>query len=167
VKRRHPIIGYRAWAPQAEPLRLMGVVKAVEWDPGDVVATCKVPGAHKLGRSHSAPAIDCACGLHAYYTLEQVELDAGLPRGESLYGGLTPRPLRILGAVVGWGRMVMCVDGWRAEYARPVALAYEERSATLGRRIGGEYGVPVVARENLEQVALEYGERYISAGYAA
>jgi hypothetical protein len=167
MKRRHPIIGYRAWAPQAEPLRLMGVVKAVEWELGDVVATCKDPAADRVGRTHSAPATDCACGLHAYYTLEQVEMDAGLPRGESIYGGLTPRPLRVLGAVIGWGRMVMCVDGWRAQYARPVALAYDERSAPLGGQIGNEYGVPVVAREKLERVAQEFGERYVPTGYAA
>jgi hypothetical protein len=167
VTRRLPIIGYRAWAPQAEPPRLIGVVKAVEWGRGDVVAACKVPGAHKLGRDHSAPAEDCACGLHAYYALEQVEMDAGLPRGESLYGGLTPHPLRVLGAVIGWGRMVMCVDGWRAQYARPVALLYDQRSAGLAGQIGGEYGVPIVARENLERVAQEFGERYVPASSGA
>lgn len=107
------------------------------------------------------------CGLYAHHALVQAGKDIDGGRGgPGLFGpfsGALPRAPRILGAVVGWGRMVMHTDGWRAQYARPVALAYDDWTPKMVEKLADLYGIPLVAREKLEQVAQEYGEKYEAA----
>jgi hypothetical protein len=91
------------------------------------------------------PAASCSCGLHAFAALgswrdDRPEHDGG-----------------VLGAVVGWGEMAVHVGwGWRARYARPVALVRDSEAAEQAADL---YGLPLVTRDALETVALEFGER--------
>jgi len=57
--------------------------------------------------------------------------------------------------------MVIHTGGWRAEFAKPVALAYgppDLRGVTAD--VADESGSPVVAASELQWVAAEFGEKY-------
>ena len=101
-------------------------------------------------RGHDAPYPDCACGLSAYYELDE-EPDQ-------------PAPDCVWGAIVAWGLVVECETGFRAQFARPIALldAYNRHDfAHPGRRTAAAaeaYGIPVLPRDELIAYAGWYGE---------
>ena len=100
-------------------------------------------------RGHEAPHRDCRCGYAAYYALpEEPEL---------------PAPEAVWGAVVAWGRIVECESGFRAQYARPVALLecddpLDGRRAKRVARAAQEYAIPLLSREELIAYAGWHGE---------
>ena len=77
----------------------------------------------------------CNCGLSAYYELaEEPDL---------------PAPDAVWGAIVAWGRVVECETGFRAQYARPIALldAYNPldfaRPLKRARDAAEAHGIPL------------------------
>ena len=78
------------------------------------VAACRRSGRRSL---HRAPHHDCACGLYATHP-DSAWFAFGL-----LYRKRTPPLARIAGIVEAWGRVELHEDGFRAEFARPVAVA--------------------------------------------
>jgi hypothetical protein len=99
---------------------------------------------------HDAPDRTCTCGFSAFYVLPA---EPDLPAPEAAWG-----------AVVAWGRVVECERGFRAEYARPLAL-FERRSerdrGEGGRRLeraAEEYGIPLLGRDELVAYAGWHGE---------
>ena len=158
--RRTPLIGFRDWRVRVEPLRLTGVIHAVGWPLDDVVATCRVvEGLHSWDALHGAPRADCTCGLYGRHEL--AEVPKAIPLAHHIYG------VRVIGAVVGWGRMVIHERGWRAEFAKPVALAYGPSDLRrITADLADEYGIPVVAASELQWVAAEFGERYVREAQA-
>jgi DNA-binding CsgD family transcriptional regulator len=94
-----PIIGYRVW--QWDGSRIASL-NGHAWLAGRAMeATCN------LGRLHQAPQTDCACGIYAVKTAEQLD------RMRS--GG-------IFGEVYLWGTVVEHELGWRAQFAYPKNL---------------------------------------------
>ena len=101
-------------------------------------------------RGHEAPHRDCNCGWAAYYSLAtEPEL---------------PAPECVWGAVVAWGKIVECETGFRAQFARPLALLDRENPDDLreqGRRaaVAAEaYAIPLLARDELIAYAHWHGE---------
>ncbi len=100
-------------------------------------------------RGHEAPYRDCRCGYFAYYMLpEEPEL---------------PARAAVWGAVVAWGRVVECERGFRAQYARPVALldcqnAADGASSKRAARASENYGIPLLNRDELVAYAGWHGE---------
>jgi len=100
-------------------------------------------------RGHEAPYRDCLCGFAAFYSLpEEPEL---------------PAPEAVWGAIVGWGRVIECERGFRAQYARPVALLDRENPLASKRRespalAAENYGIPLLDRDELIAYAGWHGE---------
>jgi hypothetical protein len=104
-----PLVGFRSWRVDHRGVLLPahGHDRRSPWAHDFASARCdRVPSAWP--QCEDAPGRDCLCGLYAY--------NAVTPYG----GG------RVHGCVVAWGRIVEHDDGFRAQYARPVALLADE-----------------------------------------
>lgn len=138
------VVGFREWSLVGDTLRPFGRFN-YRWRPGVNRASCGRPWQH---HAHS-PSADCACGLHAYHAA------ASLPDVQL--------PCRVVGAVTAWGQLQVHENGFRAEYAEPVALAYGAyTSQTMKRhlrRVAERYGVPLVPFRKLAAAAAEHGEQ--------
>jgi hypothetical protein len=99
---------------------------------------------------HDAPQANCGCGFSAYYRLPD---EPDLPAPEAVWG-----------AIVAWGRVVECELGFRAEFARPVAML--DRLSPLDRREGGQrlvrvaehYTIPLLPADELVAYAGWHGQ---------
>jgi hypothetical protein len=157
-----PIVGFRRWGVRRSGL-YSGIFVAGRFvpTPARTMVAPRVmpmpwpeeePHAAKCWalRGHDAPFAECNCGLSAYYELDE-EPDL-------------PAPDTVWGAIVGWGRVVECETGFRAQYARPVALldAYNPldfaRPLKRARDAAAAYGVPLLPRRELVAYAGWHGE---------
>lgn len=139
------ILGFRLW-----PLTPDGLGAATSrkgWQPGVNQAECQKIDMYSLfgrytqeGCEH-APQQDCACGLYAWHTLDQ------LAEYNPSVG------MRLYGAVAGWGRMFSHHDGWRSEYARVVAFAVKDDTPfmrAIAQVVADQYKVPLVPFDMLQ-----------------
>lgn len=98
---------------------------------------------------HHPPEPDHTCGLWAY---------KGSHRAWRRATGC------VLGVCLGWGRLQEHTDGWRAEYAMPVALVdswwLRSRILTSERihAVAREYAVPVVSMREAKRLARMWAE---------
>ena len=120
-------------------------VKPVPWPTDeDRVAKCFAL------RGHDAPHRDCNCGFSAYYEL------AAEPE--------LPAPEAVWGVISAWGRIIECERGFRAQYARPIALLdlrHPDDNREKGRRVANAadaYGLPLLGRAELLAYAGWHGE---------
>jgi hypothetical protein len=157
-----PLVGFRRWGARRGGL-FSGIFVAGRFVPNPAL-TMIAPRAlpvpwptdhdrrarcYALG-GHDAPSRGCGCGYSAYY---------GLPDEPDL-----PAPSAVWGAVVAWGRVVECERGFRAEFARPLALL--DRGSPLDRGEGGHrreraaeaYAIPLLGRDELVAYAGWHGE---------
>ena len=155
-----PLVGFRQWGARRGGL-YSGIFVAGRFLPnpalsmvapraapspwpteGHRAATCLAIGGHE------APARDCNCGYAAYYALPA---EPGLPARQAVWG-----------VVVAWGRIVECEHGFRAQYARPVALLDRENPFDPRRRAAARaaerYGLPLLERDELVAYAAWHGE---------
>lgn len=142
VERALPIIGFRGWIVVTEKrvgVKLGSTGVGAFWQPTTNKAGCLADG--DVEGRHEAPSADCHCGFYLMRRLDDVIPYTG---DEAVYG-----------AVVAWGRIIEHTDGFRAEYARPLALV---KDSPLAEMAGNALGLPVVAREYLENYAKEFGE---------
>ena len=124
-----PILGYRLWEVRGEALCSLWF-SAIPWAPQQKLrAACyeaqgPFPSAVlKRDRPlHAAPDPRCRCGLYAASDPED------LPRRWS-----GTREVIVCGVVALWGRVLVGERGWRGEFARPLALSYEEHSGLCGK----------------------------------
>ena len=112
---------------------------AVPWGPGFAPR-----------RAHTAPEATCACGLYAWHDVTRLPRPPGW-EAEWVYG-----------AVLAWGTTEVHADGFRAEFAEPVVLAYSDdqthRHVRRVQAIASELGLRAVELERLEEAAAELGE---------
>lgn len=114
-----PVLGYRSYLFRSTLVEgeafygIRALARNAFWETdGPTRAECRHPdkGIHKGSEScpDSSPAPNCSCGLHAYHRVNHLR---AFQRD------------RILACVVGWGQMYRHgSEGWRAEYAKPVAF---------------------------------------------
>jgi hypothetical protein len=156
-----PIVGFRQWGIRRGSL-FSGIFVAGRFLPNPaltMVAPRAVPSPWPVGedrvakcfaiRGHEAPHRECRCGYAAYYALPEVP---DLPAAQAVWG-----------AVVAWGRVVECERGFRAQYARPVALLRTENRFDRRERkraaVAAElYGIPRLERDELIAYAAWHGE---------
>jgi hypothetical protein len=170
-----PAIGYRLWYADVHDgfsrLRLQSLLAETLWPFRErLEATCErrlAARAHwrlrQLGvPRHQAPMSDCSCGAHAYH-----DLDAMLLQVQRLghFRPLGDRRLLVGGAVLSWGRIVIHPEGFRAQYARPVALCLVDPAAPAAaaqeiRQVAEAYAVPSVEVKFLAAHAREFGTSY-------
>jgi hypothetical protein len=124
-------VGWRAWTVQERPegIRLGSVIHDAVWTPGaPAQASCSHGG-------HSAPGIDCNCGLHA----ARDPVDAF----SYLHGRDEPRTIgRVLGEALLSGTIIETQRGWRASEAYPLRLYARDRQVALAL---ASYDVPVLS----------------------
>jgi hypothetical protein len=157
-----PLVGFRRWGCRKGGL-YSGIFVAGRFVPNPALAmiaprAIPVPWPADHDRNakcfalggHDAPHASCGCGYSAYYALPD---EPDLPAPEASWG-----------AVIAWGRVVECERGFRAEFARPLALL--DRRSPLDRREGGQrlvraadhYGIPLLEADELVAYAAWHGE---------
>lgn len=135
--------GYRVWRIAGDRLTGWWYTGYV-WAPGGCQARCDTRRWTLRGRrarhpGRAAPQRDCGCGLYALH--QPWDFAGPLP---SRHFGYYDRADAVIGVVAGWGRAFRGKHGWRAQFARPVALY---RAPELGERvdrIAARYGCQVV-----------------------
>ncbi len=157
-----PIVGFRRWGCRRGAL-YSGIFVAGRFVPNPalaMIAPRAVPSpwptdgdrhakCFALG-GHPAPERGCTCGYSAYYALPA---EPDLPAPEAAWG-----------AVVAWGRVVECERGFRAEFARPIALLAAGHPADRGEggrrleRAAERYGIPLLPGDELVAYAGWHGE---------
>jgi glycine cleavage system H lipoate-binding protein len=134
-------VGYRSWHLSARG-ELSSLTAAGAWQPGVNRAAC-----HR-GLEHQAPAAGCECGLYALHRHRDRQW---MPSGVNA----------IHGAVAAWGDLEVHDTGFRAEFARVVALALPERAKSELRRraalAAALHEVPVVTPAKLRETSVEHG----------
>ncbi|MDQ4048121.1 MAG: hypothetical protein M3131_01870 [Actinomycetota bacterium] len=155
-----PLVGFRHWGSRRGGL-YSGIFVAGRFVPNpalSMIAPRALPSPWPTDddraakcfavRGHEAPHRDCRCGYAAYYALPE---EPELPARQAVWG-----------VIVSWGRVVECRRGFRAQYARPVALLDCENPLDpkgKSRRLAAErYGIPLLPRDELLAYAAWHGE---------
>jgi len=162
------VIGFRQWRV-GDDLELRSGHIADHWLPGDNKATCHgqqnpfdVYGRDRVNYCKDCPGNDCHCG---FYALHRPSFWYGKDRDRqrhpfSVVLTFGPEPDFVAGLIAGWGKVQVHHDGFRAQYAKVVALAVPtdgKKRIALARACAAEYGVPTVPQNELERVASEFG----------
>lgn len=83
-------------------------------------------------KEHDAPSVGCQCGIYAFNDPGHAELKT------SSY---------MWGEIALWGKVLICPDGYRAEYAYPLNIFIKDVGTktvrAFGEAIEKQYGVPV------------------------
>ena len=157
-----PAIGFRVWRidEMLTGPRLASPHRYAAWLPGlPLKAECKdESGGRALANPHRkqpgvAPPLEgCTCGIYAYH------------EADGMVEALTSR--LVGGAVLAWGRITIHQEGFRAEFARPLALCYQKTliagsTAIPLARLADVYGLPVIEASRIGVFAAEFGESYL------
>jgi hypothetical protein len=168
-----PLVGYRTWR-MSEDLEIKAVAHDIVWPVvEDAAAIClkqhpRRADGSALHRPNDVPVKTCMCGFYGYWTIDDL-------RTRSLW---TDKVIAVRGAVVGWGKAWTAEYGWRAKYARPVALldwperrrlvqnpfdperdgATADKWNAIAAQIAERYNIPLVSNYvDLRKIAEAYG----------
>ena len=141
-----PVVAFRSWRLAGD--QLVSPFIPCRWDGREMHATC-YDANRSLTRSvawlnapHDSPDEACQCGIYAYRA----------PGPRSWFG----EAYWCEGVVSAWGRLVVHMDGFRAEHARVEALGIPDGHGPSQVRAAAErLGVPVV--DDLETYAATLG----------
>lgn len=124
--------GFRSWELGLDGdgvIRLSGFGGSKWREGGETTrAECLERGEHWRAHTSTAPAGNCSCGLYAFHPWLA---DPGRPLRS--WRGLR-QPLSVVGLIEAWGQVQLHGNGFRAQYARPVALLL------LGYSLTSQYG---------------------------
>lgn len=130
-----PVYGFRSWGLSNGCLSSLNY--KLDWKPGEmVVAECK--------RCAQPPSLDrCGdygrgCGIYASHRVENLSF---------LHWQSFIRPF--WGVVEGWGKVVWHKDGWRAKFARVLALI---DTGPISRTMADQYDVPCIPQGRLYEM---------------
>jgi hypothetical protein len=152
-----PVVGYRTWklCQTAGGVALKSLFNSGHWPVGVTRARCQQCAPWMVVNHHPVPNLSCECGLYAFSA--PVAAARHIERRLGTVSGACDQPVSVWGAVVGWGRLVQHgSQGWRAEYARPVALL--DTGHALLEAAAARYGVPLLSWKGVQLVAQEHGE---------
>lgn len=159
------VVGFRQWYVN-DSLHLRSAhISSQAWKPDENVAVCKprtkydTQGNEVPTRTpcEHSPGHDCECGLYALHSPGDLWYGRKDVVTFKVFAGSDPL---VAGVVSAWGKLEVHHQGFRSEFARIVALAEPEkpRDKVVVREVAKLYAVPVVAAEQLEQIACEYGQ---------
>jgi hypothetical protein len=117
-----PVIGWRNWRLRrtVDGAVLQSLFGNDRWVVGATRARCRCTPPWLTDTHHPVPSVSCRCGIYAFSTPSEAVRLADRDAGVCCAGSAQ---LVAAGAIVAWGRVVQHGrQGWRAEYARPVAL---------------------------------------------
>jgi hypothetical protein len=161
------VIGYRAWEADTHDRLWPISARRRPWLPGINTARCNCrsnwpslrfewstfDGRRVLepAPGHAAPFQGCDCGLYSWRR----------PKERWRERPLRSSPRRVVGAIASWGAVQVHNDGFRAEHACVVTLAYHPRlqpeAHAVLERIARRYRVDLVTIDELEQAASRHG----------
>lgn len=129
-----PIVAYRAWQLADSGLRSLS---GESWHTGQALAAgCSVRSAR-----HQAPHEDCACGIYAAKSLEQLRKIGYL--GLADLSGISGEAY-LYGEVYLWGTVIEHELGWRAQFASPKSLTLSAKVIRFDTlRTLAAYGVDI------------------------
>lgn len=160
------VIGFRTWrVHQSGDGKLLpyGLVTAPPWRPGVNKAFCYRYNPHPMTMMYTqevpppahepdtAPLTECKCGFHAYHDLH--------PRRWELSRVSSGAVFRVVGAIEAWGCLQVHHAGFRARFARILALEIPSHSvdARLAEKAAKAYDVPFLEPEFLVLEAERHG----------
>lgn len=114
--RNDVVLGYRSWRINPWCAELTGPVSRVVWyDDHPLEASCEKVMVHKSARMHDpnphvSPGAACICGIYAFHDFE------------TSLANYTEHSLTIAGAGLFWGKIQVYTNGFKSQYARPLAL---------------------------------------------
>jgi hypothetical protein len=158
-----PVLGYRAWLIERrrDGYELRSVVAPALWasTPGDWTEAACQPQAGSdvpiVRHDHTGvPHPDCTCGLYAYHSLSIGGYDERLVQPDSTEIGL------VWGAVIGAGRVLVYQEGWRAQFARPVAILEGSGAERHVRGAANRLAIPSLSNSGIERLAADIGRRW-------
>lgn len=135
--------------PNPKKFGLYSTVAEEVWSPGVNEAVCKPPFFY-VSRSSPctiSPNPYCDCGLHAHHSLDLLV--------ESF-----PHPfthMRVYGVVRGWGAVRVHPNGWRAQFAEPLALIIRDGTSEHVRDLATLYSLPTLPFNAFPEVLTEFG----------
>ena len=136
-----PIVGFRAWKPRFAngSVRLTSLYKDAPWNASRPTrAVCD------FRYKHMAPALRCTCGLYACYTLRGAALNVDSEDA-------------VFGATVGWGRIYLHENGWRAQHAQVLCLTSLGRATRAELDVCAAAGLRLIPADAVESYAAEFG----------
>jgi hypothetical protein len=143
-----PVVGWRVWrvTENGDNFRLRSVLYPSLWIPGEAMIGSCAPGRPGCALRHSAPALECSCGLYA-----AADVEDALSYFDGHSAGCDDAVYRVIGRVSLWGSVVEGARGWRASHAYPQRIYVPARSLDGSSTLtAGEvaltltdYGVPV------------------------
>lgn len=148
-----PIVGFRSWSASLDgdlyPILGPGA-PGPDNPPPSYLAWNVEPAWSACPHGHDQPAENCVCGLWAN---ARIKPD---------HGGF------VCGAIVGWGRVILHEDGFRAQYARLLALLddddYPDGFDQAGHRrefinaVAERRRLPVLSADELATYAAWFGD---------
>jgi hypothetical protein len=171
----NPAIGYRLW--RVDPAdawtgnQLESLVSQTLWPFRErLEAACETrlaPAKFRPRRAHpvdvhSAPEAECTCGVYAYH-----DVDAMLRHVEEMRQFIDHRQrILVAGAVLCWGRLVIHPEGFRAQFARVVAISLPEPEPSTAwthqhlREVARAYAIPPLDLKHLVPYAREFGSAF-------
>lgn len=147
------VIGFRQWRIRVS--ELFAMMHGVRWTPGKNTAECHARSHLRIGETTRDPCPHppregCGCGLYALHSPDDLWYSTVSP-------GVPAPALIVSGVIVGWGEVLVHNSGWRAEFARIVALGIPTRFPEMVSDLGRDYGVPYVPVRELAGIAGEFG----------
>jgi hypothetical protein len=137
VDGKEPVLGVRAWQVRRDG-RLCSIHADAPWEPGVNCARC-LPDVSLLTKEHEVPEASCTCGLYGNPSVNY--------RGPAVPDDTNV----VLGTIAAWGHVEPECDGFRAEYARILAIGCTGEGSRLERRAATRYSVPLVPFVQLER----------------
>lgn len=162
-----PLFGFRTWTVafrDGEPSLASVLHQTVYW-PQTSELRAQHMGGGGLRNSHDAPLTGCQCGIYAWDTAERLRLRGGcawlghsdgtspsllislklLGRKSAPEGFASGMEIKVAGRVALWGKVFRHTYGFRAEFAKPVALvAPSGSSRPLLEALAGVYGLDLL-----------------------
>ena len=165
-----PIVGIRVWLVNRNgllPLKLglKGTNSTYIWDPGVNEARCNTyspatpvwltkTSKPQHAKDKRVPGEACICGFHAFYSLtdllryfEQLHMKYILQAG-------------VIGIVRGWGHTRLHPDGWRTQFAEPIALfhgLHESDGEGYLKQLAEIYSLPLLGPGAYPHIMSEFG----------
>lgn len=139
------IVGFRQWWI-TEDMRLKSGAVDFLWNR-DNEARC-------LNAGHEAPCAGCECGLYALHE------PSSFWYNKRQYQERPAPGILVSGVITAHGLIEVHAEGFRAQYAKIVALAKGSTrlSAYVISEVAKDYGVSLVDSQELVQIAGEYGQ---------
>jgi hypothetical protein len=126
------VLGFRLWKERYNDLH--AYFHKYLWVPGKNIFTHSMLDIERSSPTPHKEFTRCQCGLYGFTDINEL-------------ARLIDRPA-VIGLVAGWGRVIIGTKGWRAQYAKPIAIFDVDKVHTLDsstlQQLSERYLVPLV-----------------------